>query len=174
MAERYHRIELGNSTLGLEPPFSPSRLPPGLETVVVPLPDDLPFAEFQKHGKKGHHLPPRPEWIQSVRPKFRPTQLPALPGRGQLSLALSYTSGGTSPFCRVPAPSRAAARFRFFPRGVCRFGNSSKTTSGARNSLSAAPVAPLSRACRYLRAIPRFPTGSSIFASTNSGSPPPA
>src|SRR5882762_9339991 len=58
MAERYHRIELGNSTLGLEPPFFPSRLLPGFETVVVPLPDDLPFAEFQKHGKKGLHLPP--------------------------------------------------------------------------------------------------------------------
>ena len=29
----------------------------GLETVVIPLLDDLPFLELEKHGKKGLHLP---------------------------------------------------------------------------------------------------------------------
>src|SRR5260370_16820035 len=61
----------------------------------------------------------QPEWIQRARPKFRPTPLPAPPGRCQLSLALSYTSAGTWP---RSAPSRAAARSRFLPRGVRKVG----------------------------------------------------
>src|SRR5256886_6847133 len=35
------------------------------------------------------------------------------------------------------------------------------------------PRLPLSRAWKYLRAIPRFPAGSPIFASPSGGSPPP-
>src|SRR6267378_3701356 len=69
-------------------------------------------------------------------------------------------------------PSRAAAKSRFLPRGVSKLGNSSKSTSGAKNLLSSAPAAPCSRACRYLRAISRLLAGSPIFASTNCGSPP--
>src|SRR6266704_6297080 len=37
-------------------------------------------------------------------------------------------------------PSRAVARSHFLPRGVRRFGNSSKPTSGVRTSFGAAPV----------------------------------
>jgi hypothetical protein len=28
---------------------------PGLETIVIPLPDNLPFPEVQKHRKEGFH-----------------------------------------------------------------------------------------------------------------------
>src|SRR5882762_2817655 len=79
MAERYHRIELGNSTLGLEPPVSPSRLLPGLETVVVPLPDDLPFAEFQKHAKKGLHLSPGRKGSKGYGQSSDPLNFPRYP-----------------------------------------------------------------------------------------------
>jgi hypothetical protein len=58
MAERYHKSEFGNSTLGPGPPFSRPVCYEGLKTVVVPLPDDLPFAELQKHGKKPFICPP--------------------------------------------------------------------------------------------------------------------
>ena len=56
MAERYHKTAFCNSTLVLTPMF-PSHLLPGLETIVIPLANDLSFPELQKHRKKGLHLP---------------------------------------------------------------------------------------------------------------------
>jgi hypothetical protein len=41
----------------LLPPFFPTLLLAGLETVVVPLPDNLLFPKLQRHGKNGLHLP---------------------------------------------------------------------------------------------------------------------
>ena len=53
MAERYHKNELQNSTVVLpcHTPTSKTR------KIVIPLPDDLPFSELQKHRKKRLHLP---------------------------------------------------------------------------------------------------------------------
>jgi len=165
MTERYHKSEFGNSTLGLGPPFSSPVCYQGLKTVVVPLPDDLPFAELQKRPSSAL----QPEWIQRARPKFRSTPLPAPPVDVSYLLLYLIHLSGHGP---VPPPPGPAARSRFLPRGVRRLGNSSKTTSGARNSFSAAPVSPLSRACkspRNLRITSRF----AHFRLPNGGSPPP-
>ena len=146
MAERYHKIASYNSTLVL--PYVPA--PSGLEAIVIPLPDDLPFPEFQKHRKKSLHLPPSRNGSKGDSQRSDPLNLSATRSPSAISYFILY-------FCRdvtfLPrsAASRAAARSRVLTTGVSRLGNSSKTTSGAKNLLSAAPVSRCSRASRNLQ-----------------------
>src|SRR5216684_752375 len=57
MAQPYHKNVFYNSTLVLPLYFFSTPRLPGLEAIVIPLPDNLPFAELQKHRKRGLHLP---------------------------------------------------------------------------------------------------------------------
>ena len=60
-SDRMRRLLLPYGRIGVLPRTSPMFLAgalPGLETIVIPLPDDLAFPELQKHCKKGLHLPP--------------------------------------------------------------------------------------------------------------------
>ncbi len=94
MAERYHKIAFCNSTLVL-PPMFPSHLLPSLETIVIPLANDLFRLGTLETPQKRPSSALQPEWTQRGQPTFRPIQPPAPPGHGPLSPVLSYTSDGT-------------------------------------------------------------------------------
>jgi len=107
-------------------------------------------------GKKASSAPPGPEWIQTCGQKFRPTQLQRYPVVVSY-LALILYIWRTSPFCRVPPPPGPQSGFASFRGASAGSGNlQGDYHRESRNSLSAAPVSPLSRAAGISAQSPDF------------------
>src|SRR5882762_325956 len=106
---------------------------PGLETILIPLPEDLPFLEFQKHGKKGPQLPARRNRSKGDSQPSDPSTSSATRSSSAISCFILYICRDMN-FLPRSAPSRAAAKSRLLPSGVSRLGNSSKITSGSKKS----------------------------------------